>query len=200
LSFNISFNVTRFEGSIGGEQQQAAAAEGSSDRTYERPRFEVFQLSLLILDSLEDSQVAGQNKSDVKSLKKQLLSTNVNFFQPEDEFADEFDEFDDEHAYDSPTEEPKPAPMDEDSEYYQKPRSPPCEMSNYDTPHSTLESHSGRDMASSLEFTVGTQFESAVTGPPLNTPSYNNPLASVPTVGNLPTLYDTPGATGNENI
>jgi hypothetical protein len=79
LSFNISFNVTRFEGSIGGEQQQAAAAaEGSSDRTYERPRFEVFQLSLLILDSLEDSQVAGQNRSDVKSLKKQLLLTNVN--------------------------------------------------------------------------------------------------------------------------
>ncbi|CAB3978436.1 SHC-transforming 1-like [Paramuricea clavata] len=146
----------RFEGSIGGEQQQAAAEE-SRDRTYERPRFE-----------------------------------------PEDEFADGyFDEFDDEHAYDSPAEEPKPAPMDEDSEHYQKPRSPACEMSNYDTPHSTLESHSGRDMASSLEFTVGTQFESAVTGPPLNTPSYNNPLASVPTVGNLPTLYDTPGATVN---
>jgi hypothetical protein len=70
-------------------------------------------------------------------------------------------------------------------------------MSNYDTPHSTLESHRGK--TTSMEFAVGTQFESATTAP-LNTPSYNNPLASVPTVENLATFYDGSGATGTQTI
>ncbi len=130
-----------------------------------------------------------------------IIENNQLFFQPEDEFADGyFDDFDEEHEYDVPAEETRPTPLDEDSEHYQKPREPPCEMSKYDTPHCTIESHSGGDKTTSMEFAVGTQFASAVTGPPLNTPSYNNPLASVPTVENLSVFYDSPGTTGNKSI
>ena len=70
-------------------------------------------------------------------------------------------------------------------------------MSEYDTPHGTLQSHPEEEKTTSMDFAVSTQFKNAVSGPPLNTPSYNNPLASVPTVENLSTFYDTPGATGN---
>ena len=70
-------------------------------------------------------------------------------------------------------------------------------MSTYDTPHSTLESHSSKTKTTSMEFAVGMQFESALTVP-RNTPSYNNPLASVPTVENLAHFNDASGAGGSD--
>ena len=72
-------------------------------------------------------------------------------------------------------------------------------MSKYDTPHSTLETHPEEEKNILMDFAVSTQFKDVVTGPPLNTPSYNNPLASISTVENLSTFYDTPGTTGNIN-
>lgn len=126
-----------------------------------------------------------------------FCSVFVNVLQVEDEFADGYyDDFEDEHEYDTPTGEPTSTPLDESAEHYQKPRSPPCVISKYDTPHTTIETHS-EEKTIFMDFAVSTQFKHAVTGPPLNTPSYNNPLASVPTVENLSTFYDTPGATGN---
>ena len=94
-----------------------------------------------------------------------------------------------------PAEESSGKHLNDDSNHYQKPRLAPCEMSKYDTPHATIDNHSEGVKNTSMKFAVGTQFENAVTGPPINTPSYNNPLASVATVENLPTFYDTPEAT-----
>lgn len=81
-------------------------------------------------------------------------------------------------------------------------------MSNYDTPHTTLDRHLGVDhlnlnepaQNNSMEFAIGTQFDMAASGPPVNTPSYNNPLASVAAVENLTSYYDSPRRTGIVNI
>ena len=46
----ISFIVTRFEGSIfGGEEQRAAERNELRDRTYDRPRDEVFCILYLVV-------------------------------------------------------------------------------------------------------------------------------------------------------
>lgn len=124
----------------------------------------------------------------------------VSLFQPDDEFADGYeDEFDEEHEYDTPAEGCQSAPPDQDSSHYQKPRSPPCEMSKYDTPHSTIESNArGKEPTpTSMEFAVGTQFDAAM-GPLVNIPSYNNPLAAAMTVEDIPSIYDTPADPGRE--
>lgn len=124
----------------------------------------------------------------------------ANFFQPEDEFEDSCsDDFEDDHVYDSPSEQPsRPTPMNEDRSWYQQPKSPQLEMSNYDTPHGTINTHhTATEKTTSMEFTVGTHFESGASAPLLSTPTYNNPLVSSPTVDDLSTTYDAPGTTGN---
>lgn len=118
-------------------------------------------------------------------------------FKSPDEFADvDSDEFDDVNEYDNPTEEKVvDQRIHEDMRNYQRPMSQPLEMSNYDTPHSTIETQSLRKTDISMEFAIGTQFDAAANHLRPSAPSYDIPLASVPTVDNL-SFYETPGATG----
>ena len=115
----------------------------------------------------------------------------------DDELENTYEEPDEKHEYCTPSAAPRPSLLDEDTEHYQTPRpTPSCEMSNYDNPRGTLETHPGGEKTTSTDLTFRTQFESALTQQPVNVPS-RDALASGPEDdGDLLISFDSPAGTG----
>lgn len=70
-------------------------------------------------------------------------------------------------------------------------------MSNYDTPRGTLETHPWGEKTTSTDLTFRTQFESALTQPPVNIPSHDDLASGPEDDGDLLISFDPPARTGN---